>query len=68
MRSFMRNHVAMRQMKMKLRCLKPHRPYTIDFPIDARESVEAELGCRGANFHIFDFSVFRHIFMQNHIY
>ena len=36
MRSFMRNLVAMRQMKTKLRCLKPHRPYTVDFAIDAR--------------------------------
>ena len=40
MRSFMRNLVAMRQMKTKLRCLKPHRPYTVDFPIDARERVK----------------------------
>ena len=35
----MRNLVAMRQMKTKLRCLKPHRPYTVDFAIDARERV-----------------------------
>ena len=40
MRSFMRNLVAMRQMKTKLRCLKPHRPYTVDFAIDARERVK----------------------------
>ena len=39
LRSFMRNLVAMRQMKTKLRCLKPHRPYTVDFAIDARERV-----------------------------
>ena len=36
MRSFMRNLVAMRQMKTKLRFLKPHRPSTVDFPIDAK--------------------------------
>ena len=39
MRSFLCNLVAMRQMKTKLRCLKPHRPYTVDFAIDARERV-----------------------------
>ena len=38
-RSFLRNLVAMRQMKTKLRCLKPHWPCTIDFPIDARDRV-----------------------------
>ena len=43
MRSFMRNLVAMRQMKTKLRCLKPHRPYTVDFAIDARERVKTNL-------------------------
>ena len=26
-------------MKTNLRCLKPHRPYTVDFAIDARERV-----------------------------
>ena len=36
----MRNLVAMRQMKTKLRCLKPNRPYTVDFAIDARERVK----------------------------
>ena len=40
MRSFMRNLVAMRQMKTKLRCLRPHRPYAVDFAIDARERVK----------------------------
>ena len=43
MRSFMRNLVAMRQMKTKLRSLKPHRPYKVDFAIDARESVSKEV-------------------------
>ena len=43
MRSFMRNLVAMRQMKTKLRCLKPLRPYTVDFAIDARERVNERL-------------------------
>ena len=43
MRSFMRNLLAMQQMKTKLRCLKPHRPYTVDFPIDARERVNKQL-------------------------
>ena len=40
MRSFMRNVVAMQQMKTKLSCLKPYRPYTVDFPIYAREKVK----------------------------
>ena len=43
MRSFMRNLVAMQQMKTKLRCLKPHRPYTVDFAIDARERVNVHV-------------------------
>ena len=47
MRSFMRNLVAMRQMKTKLRCLKPHRPNTVDFPIDARERVKELNVCFG---------------------
>ena len=36
----MRNLVDMRQMKTHLRCLKPNRPYTVDFAIDARERVK----------------------------
>ena len=35
----MRNFVAMERLKLKLRCLKPHRPYTVLFPICAREMV-----------------------------
>ena len=42
MQGFMRNLVAMRQTKTKLRCLKPHRPYTLDFTIDARERVNQQ--------------------------
>ena len=44
----MRNLVAMRQMKTKLRCLKPHRPYTVDFAIGARESVNRRVAGQNA--------------------
>ena len=40
MRSFIRILVAMQQMTTKFRCLKPHQPYTVDFPICARERVK----------------------------
>ena len=32
-------------MKTKLRCLKPHRPNMVDFPICARERVQARSSC-----------------------
>ena len=59
MRSFVRNLVAMRQMKTKLRCLKPHRPYTLDFAIDARERVKENImtDCESHNRSLYLFNL-----------